>query len=284
MQRQQLVAVAFRQVVVLARPVHEAARRVVLLDRAARVRRHLHDEHVADGEFGADADEHGGDAAAVGIGQLRQVAGTHQDLDVGPRAAQLRVALERGREAEVDRIEHRIGDVRDALGNAHVDGAQQRVEIAVRARQQDRHALGAVDGIEARFIEAEHVVGAGARAAAQLLHIAGIDAHLEAFALQRRDGFLKMRKLHIRLAADVDHVAALGDQLATARHQLLDREARRIDDLGEDADVLLREVRRLAVVAEELRQVDDLVRARARTARRSAPRGGRGSCGCAPAR
>ncbi len=133
-------------------------------------------------------------------------------------------------------------------------------EIAVRTRQQDRHALGAVDGIEVQFIEAEHVVGAGSRTAAQLFDVAGIDADLEAFALQRRNGFLKMRKLHIRLAADVDHVAALGDQLAAARHQLLDREARRIDDLGEDANVLLRQIRRLAVVAEELRQVDDLIR------------------------
>ena len=91
----------------------------------------------------------------------------------------------------------------------------------MRPRQQDRHALRALDGVEVRLIETEHVVGAGARPAAQLVGVAGIDAHLEAFAFQRRDGVFQVRKVHVRLAADVDHVAALGDQLAPPLHQLL---------------------------------------------------------------
>ena len=47
-QRQKPSAVALGQALVLARAIHQAARSVMLLDRAPRVRRNLHDEHVVD--------------------------------------------------------------------------------------------------------------------------------------------------------------------------------------------------------------------------------------------
>ena len=46
-------------------------------------------------ELRGDAEQHGGDARGVGVGQLGEIAGAHQDLDVGPLAAELRIALER---------------------------------------------------------------------------------------------------------------------------------------------------------------------------------------------
>ena len=48
--------------------------------------------------------------------------------------------------------------------------------------------------------------------------------------------------------------------LEPARQKRFDRKRRRFHDLGEDAQVVLGEIRRPAAVAEVLRQVDDLVR------------------------
>ena len=75
--------------------IHDAAGEIVLLDGAARVRAHLHHEHVPDVKLGRDAEQDGGDAGGVGIGQLGEIAGAHQHLGVGPLAPDLRVALER---------------------------------------------------------------------------------------------------------------------------------------------------------------------------------------------
>ena len=52
-----------------------------------------------------------------------------------------------------------------------------------------------------------------------------------------------MRKRHAGLAAEVDDVGRGLGQAAGTRDQLLDAERRRIDDLGEDPDAVLAEIR-----------------------------------------
>ena len=111
MQREQRRGVALRQIRARRGGEHDAAREIVLLDGAARMRAHLHHQHVADVQLRGDAQQHRGDAGRVGVGQLGQIAGAHQHLGLGPLAAQLGVALERGGEAEMDRIEHRVGKI-----------------------------------------------------------------------------------------------------------------------------------------------------------------------------
>ena len=91
--------------------IHDAPREVVLLDRAARMRAHLHDEHVLDVKLGGDAEQNRGDAARVGVGQLGQIARAHQHLCAGPLASHLSIALKRRHETEIDGIEHGIDEV-----------------------------------------------------------------------------------------------------------------------------------------------------------------------------
>ncbi len=69
-----------------------------------------------------------------------------------------------------------------------------------------------------------------------------------------------MRKRHAGLAAEVDDVGRGLDHPAGAGDQLLDAERRRIDDLGEDPDIVLAEIGVHAFLAEERRQIVDLVR------------------------
>ena len=171
----------------------------------------------------ADAEDRRRDALAVGVRELRQVAGPHQDLDVGLEAAQLRIALERGHEAEMYRIEHRVGDMRECPW-------PWPCRWRARARRDRRAASGMRIGTHlvpaiassVRFVEREHEIRARPRAARELLDVAGIDADREALPLERRDRLLEMRKGDIRLAADVDHVGTGGLVLARTRDERLD--------------------------------------------------------------
>ena len=111
METQQAVGITLRQLVVGARGEHHAPRDVVLLDGAARMRADLHHEHVLDVQLRGDAEQHGGDAGGVGVGQLGEIAGPHQHLGVGTLAPHLRITLERLHEAEIDRIEHGVDEI-----------------------------------------------------------------------------------------------------------------------------------------------------------------------------
>ena len=97
----------------------------MLFDRAAGVRRDLNDQDVLNAEFRADTKQQRGHALAIGIRQLGQVAGPHQNFDIGPLTAQLGVAFNRGCETKMDGIEDRIGDVLDLLFVGEIDGANE---------------------------------------------------------------------------------------------------------------------------------------------------------------
>ena len=91
MEREQPVGIVLGQVDA-RRGVAYMMRRgeIVLLDGAARVRAHLHHEHVPDVELRGDAEQHGGDAGRVGVGELGEIAGAHQHLGLGARARAVR--------------------------------------------------------------------------------------------------------------------------------------------------------------------------------------------------
>ena len=85
-----------------------------------------------------NAEQHGGDAGGVGVGELGEIAGAEQQLGLGPVAAHLRVALERLHEAEIDGIENRVGEKSAAFSVERVHGAVERGKIAVLLGDQHR--------------------------------------------------------------------------------------------------------------------------------------------------
>lgn len=83
-----------RQRAVVLRRKQNAAGNIVLLDRSQRVRADMNGKHVPDLKFRAEPGQNGGDAGTVGIGQFGEIAGAHQQLDLGPAAARLDEAPE----------------------------------------------------------------------------------------------------------------------------------------------------------------------------------------------
>ena len=109
-QSEQRAAVTLGNARVLACREHHAARGVMLLDRAARMRADLHDEQVVNEKLRANAEQDRGDAVGIGVGQFGQVARAHEQLCRGKPPAQLGIAREKIHEAEMNWIENRIED------------------------------------------------------------------------------------------------------------------------------------------------------------------------------
>ena len=97
----------------------------------------------------------------------------------------------------------------------------------------------------------KHEIGAGAVAAPELAGIGAVDADEEAQRLHRRDRVFQMREGRRRQAAEIDHLGAVGGKRPGARQDAIDRELRRVDDLGEDAHLMGVEIDRFAGAAEE---------------------------------
>ena len=68
-----------------------------------------------------------------------------------------------------------------------------------------------------------------------------------------------MRESGVGQAAEIDDVGALRDEALGAPEDRLGRQHRRIDDLGEDRDVVAGQVDRSGAASEISGQVDDLV-------------------------
>ena len=94
---------------------------------------------------------------------------------------------------------------------------------------------------------------------AQLVGDSRVHADAESRGFQLPDRILEMRERRIRQAAEVDHVGARLPHRVGARQDGIDRKRRCIDDLGEDADVVARQVE-AAALAEIARQVLEFVR------------------------
>ena len=102
------------------------------------MRADLDDQHVPDVQFRGDAKQNGRNANRVGVGQLGEIAGTHQNFSVGALAAHLRVTLERGHEAKMDGIEHGVDQIAPPLGVKRIHGAVERGHVAVILGDQHR--------------------------------------------------------------------------------------------------------------------------------------------------
>ncbi len=114
------------------------------------MRADLHDEHVLDVQLRGNAEQHGGRADAVGVGQFGEIAGTHQHLDLGALAPEPRITLERAHETEIDGIEHGIGEIFAALGVERIHGAVERGHVAVVLGDQHRHGVDLIGDLKGR--------------------------------------------------------------------------------------------------------------------------------------
>ena len=140
------------------------------------------------------------------------------------------------------------------------DGAQQRIQVAMRGRDQHRHGGRSRRDVERVFGEAQQEIRAGASAAPQFVGIGGIDADLTAGRLRARAPLssrwgngVSGRQPRSMTSAPAARIAA------GAREDRVDAERRRIDDLGENAHVVARQIGRRAAPAEKSRQVLQLV-------------------------
>ena len=125
---------------------------------------------------------------------------------------------------------------------------------------QHRDRLDLVGEAQRRLVEAEQEIRARLAAAQQLVGVGRVDAHLVALLLQRADGLLQMRERRVGQAAEIDHVGALLHIVGGALQDRLDGKRGRIDDLGEDLDVVFGHVGGFARAAEENGDVLELVR------------------------
>ena len=128
----------------------------------------------------------------------------------GQRASQGVIADDRIGEAEVDRIEDRIGEEAPAASLERGDGALERREVLRLARDQDRRRGHLVGDPQRVLAQAEEIVGARPARAHQLVGVEGVRADLEAERSQVDDRLLQVRKRRRRQAAEVDHVGAVG--------------------------------------------------------------------------
>ncbi len=170
----------------------------------------------------------------------------------------------------MDRVEDRVEDRRDPPPVRCLGDAQQRREVARLGRNEDRRCGGVGCEIERVLGQAEHEVGSRPRAARELVGRSRVHADAEPGRFQLPDRILEMPERRIRQAAEIDHVGARLPHRASAGQDGIDRERRCIDDLGEDADVVARQVE-AAALAEIGRQVLELVRT---ALERQAERGG----------
>ena len=135
----------------------------MFLDRAARVRAHLHGEQMTNVQLGAEAQQHGGDAGGIRVGEFGEIARAHHDFGGWLEPAKLDIARERVGEAKVNGIENGIENKVDFSRARLGRGALQRGEIAMRRGDENGNELRALrQNIEAVLVETKHMIGAGA--------------------------------------------------------------------------------------------------------------------------
>ena len=130
----------------------------------------------------------------------------------------------------------------------------------MRPRDQHRRYRISAGDVERCLGQAQQEIRPRRRAALEFAGIGGIDAHFVPGRLQRAHAILKMRKRRIGQAAEIDHIGALSAHLCRAAQDFVDGDARGIDDLAENADVVVGEIRWPPAAAEKGRQVGNLVR------------------------
>ena len=110
------------------------------------------------------------------------------------------------------------------------------------------------------LVEAQQMIGAGHDGALQFLDVGRVDAHAKARRVQSGDRLLHMRERRVGQTAEIDDVRARGAEPSRAFDDRRDAHRRGVDDLGEEAHVLAREIRLAAGAAEIRRQIGDFFR------------------------
>ena len=107
---------------------------------------------------------------------------------------------------------------------------------------------------------------------------AEVDADAQTDALDGANAVFEMRKPLVRQTAEIDDVGAGSGHPERARNDRIDRQCRSLDDLGEDAHIVAREIDGARPPAEKSRQILQFVgsalegAARIRSKARSDPR------------
>ena len=128
-------------------------------------------------------------------------------------------------------------------------------------RHQDRRCSALAGEVERRLGEAQQIICARSGAAPQLIGIGRVDAHRKSSVTQRAHDVFKMRKGRVWQAANIDYVRAGGTHRCRTRQNGVDTELRSINNLGKDACIVAREIRRAPALAEIGRQVLKFIRA-----------------------
>ena len=142
--------------------VHQPPGQVQLADAAAAPVDDLGGQHAADAEFLAEAEQQHVDPGRVHVGQLGQVADAHQHLGLGIAAAHFQVAAQRGREAEADRLEHRIDAERHAPAVAALSTVRvQPFERGRHVGHGDDFAAPRAGRVHVAAVDAQDQLGPG---------------------------------------------------------------------------------------------------------------------------
>ncbi len=156
--------------------VHDLCRQHRLAHRSARPPDHLSGQHRADPDLLAEADQQRRDPGRVGLGQLGQIADSHQHFGPGVAATNLDIAGKRCREAGVDWSQDRVEQVRP-LEFLHPGGQPvQAVEVVRVLGDQHRGGAQVLRQIDRIRREAEHVVHTGRVRHPDVLGVERVDA------------------------------------------------------------------------------------------------------------
>ena len=159
----------------------------------------------------------------------------------------------------MDRVENRIQNARHAIALRDFGGAQQRIQIAMRGGNQHGRGAALLRDVDHSLLQAEQEIGARASAAREFGRVRRIDADAQSSRLERADAVLEMGKRRIRQATKIDDIRARGRHRKRAIQDLVDRQSRGVDDLGEDADVMTGKIDLVCGRAEKRRQIVQLI-------------------------
>ena len=182
----------------------------------------MHRQHIGDVELGTQAEKQGRHARAVGVRELREIAGPHHHLGQRQARPELAKSCQGLGETEMDGIENRIENGRDPAPLGLRRRAAQRVEIAVACGDENRARAGVLGDREGVFRQAEQEIRACRAAPAQFVDVRGIQTDGKAAVLQRPHGVLEMRERRIRQTTEIDHVGARGAETLRLRDNRLD--------------------------------------------------------------
>ena len=159
----------------------------------------------------------------------------------------------------MDRVEDRIEQRCDAALICGLGGTQQRRQVTMGCRNEHRRHRSASRDVERVLGQAQQKIRARANRASQFAHIGRIDADRKSRAGELSYRVLEMRKRRVGKTAEVDHIRARLAHRSGTGEDRIDLEFRCIDDFGEYANVVPRQIRLAAALAEIGRQILQLV-------------------------